>query len=122
MKASGMELISHCEDLSVMGFREVITHLPKIFKIEKILKEELIKRKPEKILLIDYPGFNLRFAKFAKEQGVKVLYYISPQIWAWKSKRIKIIKERVDKMFVVFPFEKKYTKRKIFHLSLSVIH
>lgn len=114
MKASGMELISHCEDLSVMGFREVITHLPKIFKIEKILKEELIKRKPEKILLIDYPGFNLRFAKFAKEQGVKVLYYISPQIWAWKSKRIKIIKERVDKMFVVFPFEKKiYEKESI---------
>lgn len=108
MKKEGMELIYHCSDLSIMGFKEVITHLPKILLIENKIKLILKKRKPNKILLIDYPGFNLRIAKYARKLGIKVFYYISPQIWAWKKHRINLIKKVVDKMFVVFPFEKKF--------------
>lgn len=108
MKKEGMELIYHCNDLSVMGFKEIITQLPKILVIENKIKSILKNRKPEKILLIDFPGFNLRIAKYARNLGIKVFYYISPQIWAWKERRINLIKRIVDKMFVVFPFEKKF--------------
>lgn len=107
MQSAGVELLYNCNDISVMGFLEVIKHLPRLLKVEKNLKKEIRLRNPEKILLVDYPGFNLRIAKFARKIGIKVLYYISPQIWAWKKGRIAKIKNSVDKMFVVFPFEKK---------------
>ncbi len=105
MQAAGMELVYHSKELSVMGFVEVLRHLPTIRSVEKTLDTLLLKRRPDALLLIDYPGFNLRFAKKAHKLGIKIFYYISPQIWAWHSSRIKKIKNLITKMFVVFPFE-----------------
>jgi lipid-A-disaccharide synthase len=105
MKREGMMLLHHVKELSVMGFLEVVKHLPQIHKIEKNLLHFLQKKKTDAVLLIDYPGFNLRFAQKAKKMGVKVFYYISPQVWAWKRGRLKTMQQFVDKMFVVFPFE-----------------
>lgn len=105
MQAAGMELVYHSKELSVMGFVEVLKHLPTIRSVEKTLDTLLLKRRPDALLLIDYPGFNLRFAKKAHKLGIKIFYYISPQIWAWHSSRITKIKTLITKMFVVFPFE-----------------
>ncbi|MEK7263275.1 MAG: lipid-A-disaccharide synthase [Bacteroidota bacterium] len=107
MEKEGMKLLHHVKELSVMGFVEVVKHIPDIRRIEKNLLFTLQKKKTDAVLLIDYPGFNLRFAKKAKELGLKVFYYISPQIWAWKRGRLKTMKHFIDKMFVVFSFEKK---------------
>lgn len=106
MQSEGMQLVYHVRELSFMGFLEVIKHLPLIRSVEKTLEQLLKHKKPDAVLLIDYPGFNLRFARKVKKYGIKVFYYISPQIWAWKKNRIKKIKTFVNKMFVVFPFEK----------------
>jgi lipid-A-disaccharide synthase len=105
MQAAGMELVYHSKELSVMGFVEVLKKLPVIRSVEKTLEILLQKRQPDALLLIDYPGFNLRFAKKAHKLGVKIFYYISPQIWAWHRSRIKRIKNVITKMFVVLPFE-----------------
>jgi lipid-A-disaccharide synthase len=105
MRAAGMHLVYHSKELSVMGFIEVLKHLPTIRSVEKTLEVMLIHRKPDAVLLIDYPGFNLRFARKAKKLGFKIYYYISPQIWAWNPGRIRKIRDAVSKMFVVFPFE-----------------
>lgn len=105
MRAAGMHLVYHSKELSVMGFVEVLKHLPTIRSVEKTLNTLLLKRRPDALLLIDYPGFNLRFAKKAHKLGIKIFYYISPQIWAWHSSRITKIKNLITKMFVVFPFE-----------------
>ncbi|MFI5252671.1 MAG: lipid-A-disaccharide synthase [Bacteroidota bacterium] len=105
MEAAGMELIYHIRELSFMGFLEVIQHLPLIRSVEKSLSSLLKFRKPDIILLIDYPGFNLRFAKTAHEYGIKIVYYISPQVWAWNPGRVSKMKGVIDKMLVVFPFE-----------------
>jgi len=105
MEEAGMELLRHIQELNFMGFVEVLKHLPKIREVEKQLETVLEIRKPEVVLLIDYPGFNLRLAKKAKASGARVLYYISPQVWAWKKKRIKKMKRIIDTMCVVFPFE-----------------
>lgn len=107
MQREGMELLFHVKELSVMGFVEVLKHLPKIFSVERTLENIFYERKPNVVLLIDYPGFNLRFAqKIKKTNGTRVIYYISPQIWAWKKGRIKKMKSAIDTMCVVFPFEK----------------
>jgi lipid-A-disaccharide synthase len=105
MQAAGMELVYHSKELSVMGFVEVLKKLPVIRSVEKTLETLLQKRRPDALLLIDYPGFNLRFAKKAHKLGIKIFYYISPQIWAWHRSRIKQIKNLITKMFVVLPFE-----------------
>ncbi len=105
MEAEGMELIYHMSSLCLMGFVEVLKNIPMIWSVEQELEGLLDQRKPEVVVLIDYPGFNLRFARKAKEHGVKVLYYISPQVWAWNKGRVKKMKRVVDKMDVVFPFE-----------------
>jgi len=105
MAAEGMQLLYHVRDVAFMGFVEVIKHLPTIRNIERTMLQAIIQRKPDAVLLIDYPGFNIRFARKAKALGLKVFYYISPQIWAWKQGRLKKIKQSIDKMFVVFPFE-----------------
>jgi lipid-A-disaccharide synthase len=107
MKAEGMELVFHVDQMAFMGFIEVIHHLPHIRRVMNKLKELLITEKPDAVVLIDYPGFNLRFAREAKKAGCKVIYYISPQIWAWNKSRINQISDRVDKMLVIFPFEKR---------------
>ena len=105
MMNAGMKLIYHIREMSFMGFIEVIRHLPLIRSVEKTLEQLLVLKKPDVVVLIDYPGFNLRFARIAKKRNTKVVYYISPQVWAWKKGRVRKMKSVVDKMLVVFPFE-----------------
>lgn len=105
MEHAGMKIIYHIREMSFMGFMEVIKHLPLIRSVEKTLARLLELKKPDVVVLIDYPGFNLRFAKTAKKHGIKVVYYISPQVWAWKKGRVKKMKSLIDRMLVVFPFE-----------------
>jgi lipid-A-disaccharide synthase len=112
MKAAGGELVKHYREHAYMGFAEVIRHLPSIFKNLKYCKKDIESFKPDVIVLIDYPGFNLRIAKWAKSKGFKIVYYISPQVWAWKENRVKMMKENIDKMLVILPFEKDYFRDK----------
>ncbi len=108
LQAEGVELISDLARFGVTGFSEVIRHLRTIRQAEKAIRRHLEETKPDLLLLIDYPGFNLRLARFAKEKlNIRIFYYISPQLWAWKPKRIHVIKKYVDHMAVIFPFEKK---------------
>lgn len=111
MRSSGLELIFHSDELNFMGFIEVIKHIPYIKKIQKKIIEEVINRKTKYAILIDYPGFNLSLAKKLKNLNVKILYFISPQIWAWGHSRIKKIKKLISKMFVLFPFEEEFYKK-----------
>ncbi len=104
-------LVKHIRDLAFMGFWEVITNIRTILKNISFCKEDILAYEPDAILLVDYPGFNLRIAEWAHEKGIKVIYYISPQVWAWKQKRVHKIKQVVDKMFVILPFEKEFYER-----------
>lgn len=106
MKMEGGEMVQHYSSMAFMGFAEVVRHLPKVIAKINQCKKDLINYNPDALILIDYPGFNLRIAKYAKSKGIKVFYYISPKVWAWKESRVKLIKKVVDKMFVIFPFEK----------------
>jgi lipid-A-disaccharide synthase len=112
MQAAGGQLVKHYRDLAFMGFTEVLMNLRTIFKNLAFCKADISQYKPDTLILIDYPGFNLRIAKWAKEQGLKVIFYISPQVWAWKEGRVKMMKECIDKMLVILPFEKDYFKNK----------
>lgn len=111
MQAAGAKLVKHYKELAFMGFLEVIKNLRTILRNIRFCKEDVLDYKPTTLILIDYPGFNLRIAKWAKEQGIPVIYYISPQVWAWKENRVKLIKECVDKMLVILPFEKEFYKK-----------
>jgi lipid-A-disaccharide synthase len=111
MEAAGATLVKHYKELAFMGFLEVLKNLGTILQNIKICKEDIVTYQPTTLILIDYPGFNLRIAKWAKEQGIKVIYYISPQVWAWKENRVKLIKNCVDKMLVILPFEKEFYKK-----------
>ena len=108
MEAAGATLVKHYRDLAYMGFVEVIKHLGTILNNIKFCKEDILKYKPDVLVLIDYPGFNMRIAEWAKQQGIKIVYYISPQVWAWKENRVKKIKRDVDKMLVILPFEEEF--------------
>lgn len=112
MQAGGGELVKHYRELAFMGFTEVLMNLRTIFSNLKFCKEDILQFKPDALILIDYPGFNLRIAKWAKQQGLKVIYYISPQVWAWKENRVKMMKGCIDKMIVIVPFEKEYYQKK----------
>lgn len=105
MKAAGMDCIYSCDDLAVIGFLEVVKNIGKLLGIEKGIKGWLKKEKPDMVVLIDYPGFNKRIAKIAKGLGIHVVYYITPQVWAWNSGRVKGFTEVIDEAIVVFPFE-----------------
>ncbi len=111
MQAAGATLVKHYKELAFMGFIEVLNNLGTILRNIKFCKEDITAYQPDALILIDYPGFNLRIAKWAKQQGFKVIYYISPQVWAWKENRVKGIKENVDKMLVILPFEKEFYKK-----------
>ncbi len=111
MKKEGVKLIYHIDELAIMGSWEVIKKLPIIRSVSKTLDTILQHQKPDAVLLIDYPGFNLRFAEKAHNSGIKTFYYIAPQIWAWNFKRIEKIKKCVDKVFVVFEFEEEIYKK-----------
>ncbi len=95
----------HIKDLAFMGFVEVAKNIRTIFKNIAFCKQDILDFKPEILILVDYPGFNLRIADWAKQQGIRVFYYISPTIWAWKENRVEIVKRSVEKMFVILPFE-----------------
>jgi len=111
MQAQGGELVKHYSDLAFMGFTEVLMNLRTILGNIDMCKKDILLHRPDVLILVDYPGFNLRVAEFAKQNGIKVYYYISPQIWAWKQSRVHKIKRVVDKMFVILPFEKAFYKR-----------
>lgn len=112
MEQAGGTLVKHYRDLAFMGFAEVVQNLKTILSNIKFCKEDILAFQPDVIIFIDYPGFNMRIAKWAKERGIKTHYYISPQIWAWKENRIKAIKRDVDKMYIILPFEKDFYEQK----------
>ena len=112
MKDAGASLVKHYRDLAFMGFLEVIKNLPTILQNIKFCKQDIEAWQPDVLVLIDYPGFNLRIADWAKKHGCKVVYYIAPQVWAWKENRVKKMKLCIDKMFCILPFEKDYFKNK----------
>ena len=112
MEAVGGKLIKHYRDLAFMGFWEVITNLKTILRNIDFCKRDITQYQPDALIFIDYPGFNMRIAKWAKQQGIPTHYYISPQIWAWKENRIKAIKRDVDAMYVILPFEKDFYEGK----------
>lgn len=111
MQAAGGELVKHYRDLAFMGFVEVLKNLRTIFRNIAFCKKDIQLFQPDALVLIDYPGFNLRIAKWARQQGMKVIYYISPQIWAWHASRVHDIKRDVDKMLVILPFEEDFYKK-----------
>jgi len=111
MRQAGAALVKHYRELAFMGFLEVIRNLPAILRNIKFCKQDILAFKPDVLVLIDYPGFNLRIAEWARQQGLKIVYYISPQVWAWKENRVKKIKQSVDKMLVILPFEKAFYKK-----------
>jgi lipid-A-disaccharide synthase len=112
MQSVGGDLVKHYRDLSFMGFLEVLLNLKTILGNLSFCKKDLLEFKPDALILVDYPGFNMRIAEFAKANNIKVHYYISPQIWAWKENRIKSIKLSVDAMYVILPFEKDFYENK----------
>ncbi len=112
MQKAGGKMVKHYRDLAFMGFLEVLLNIKTILKNIKFCKEDIAAFNPDVIIYIDYPGFNLRIAKWAKEQGYKNHFYISPQIWAWKENRIRDIKRDIDEMYVILPFEKEFYEEK----------
>jgi len=112
MQSAGATIVKHYKELAFMGFAEVIKNLPTILDNLKFCKQDIASFNPDVLVLIDYPGFNLRIAKWAKANGFKVIYYISPQVWAWKESRVKLIRQVVDKMLVILPFEKDFFEKK----------
>jgi lipid-A-disaccharide synthase len=110
MQQAGATLVKHYKDLAFMGFWEVAKNLPTIMGFMKECRQDILTYKPDVVVLVDYAGFNMRIAKFAKRQGIKVFYYISPKVWAWNQSRAFKIKQYVDKLFVIFPFEVDFFK------------
>ncbi len=112
MRDAGGTLVKHYKELAFMGFVEVLMNLRTILKNIALCKEDIDAFNPDVLVLIDYPGFNLRIAEWGKAQGYKIAFYISPQVWAWKESRVKKMKQYIDKMLVILPFEKDYYKNK----------
>jgi len=112
MIKSGGHNVKHIKELAFMGFFEVLKNIKTIISNISFCKSDIKEFNPDKIIYIDYPGFNLKICKWAKNNGYKNYYYISPQIWAWKENRIKTIKNNIDKLYVIFPFEKEYYQEK----------
>ena len=112
MQNAGAKIVKHYKELSFMGFYEVLKNLNAILKNIEFCKKDILNFKPDKIIFIDYPGFNMRIAKWAKKNKFNTNYYIAPQIWAWNEKRINNIKDNIDNLYVILPFEKKYFEQK----------
>ncbi|MBI3233329.1 MAG: lipid-A-disaccharide synthase [Bacteroidetes bacterium] len=111
MQQQGATLVKHYKELAFMGFKEVLVNIKTIFKNISFCKEDIAQYKPDVVIFIDYPGFNLRIAEYVKSLGIKTIYYISPQVWAWKENRVKKIKQTVDQMICILPFEKDFYKK-----------
>ena len=112
MQKSGGTLVKHYKELAFMGFIEVIFNLKTILNNIEFCKKDILNFNPDALIFIDYPGFNMRIAKWAKTNGIQTHYYISAQIWAWKENRIKAIKRDFDKLYVILPFEKDFYEKK----------
>ena len=112
MQSVGGTLVKHYRELAFMGFAEVVLNLKTILNNIRICKQDIEQFQPDVLVFIDYPGFNMRIAKWAKEKGIRTHYYISPQIWAWKENRIKAVKRDFDKLYVILPFEKDFYEKK----------
>lgn len=108
MQAAGGEIVKHYRDLAFMGFLEVALNIRTIVRNFRICETDILAWKPDVVILVDYPGFNLRMAKFASTHSFRVFYYISPQLWAWRSSRVNTIKKYVERMFVILPFEQDF--------------
>lgn len=117
MQQAGATLVKHYRELAFMGFVEVIANLRTILKNIDRCKKDISGYKPDVLVLIDYPGFNMRIAEWAKQQGIKIVYYISPQVWAWKEKRVEKLKRDVNKMLVILPFEVDFYKKWDFEVT-----
>ncbi|HUB62259.1 MAG TPA: lipid-A-disaccharide synthase [Puia sp.] len=118
MQQAGGDLVKHYKDLAFMGFAEVLMNLRTIFRNLDFCKQDILQYRPDALILIDYPGFNMRIAKWARQarqkadqRGPRIIYYISPQVWAWKEGRVRQIRDTVDKMLVILPFEKEFYKK-----------
>ncbi|MEM6262019.1 MAG: lipid-A-disaccharide synthase [Bacteroidota bacterium] len=111
MQDEGAELIAHIRDINFMGFWEVIKNLGTIRKLFRLVKEDIRHWKPDAVVLVDYPGFNMRMMPFLKKLGIPIYYYISPQVWAWKKGRVKKIKQYADRMLVILPFEQEFYQK-----------
>ena len=111
MKAAGADVVKHIDELAFMGFIEVLANLRTILRNFKLCEEQIKAFQPDLVVLVDYPGFNLRMAKKIHLMGIKTAYYISPQIWAWKESRVNQIKRFIDHVFVILPFEKAFFKK-----------
>lgn len=111
MESAGAVLVKHYRELAFMGFAEVLLHLPTILRNLSFCKRDIESYRPDAVVLIDYPGFNMRIAEWAHEKGFRVIFYISPQVWAWKESRVARIRRSVDLMLVILPFEKAFYHR-----------
>lgn len=111
MQNAGMEVVVHYRELAFMGFAEVLANLRTISKKIKQCQQDIFSHKPDVIILIDYAGFNMRIAKFAKQNGIRVFWYISPKVWAWNQNRALKLKANVDEMFVILPFERTFFRK-----------
>lgn len=111
MREAGVKTLHDVNETAVLGIFEILRHYPRLHKILSNLKQHLKKTDPELLILIDYPEFNLKLAAYAKTLGIKVMFYVSPQIWAWRTGRVRTIKQRVDLMAVLFPFELDFYKK-----------
>jgi len=111
MKEQGAEIVKHIDDLAFMGFTEVIKNIRTILKNIRFCKKDILTYNPDAVIFVDYPGFNLRIAKFCKDKQIPTIYYISPTVWAWHKSRIKQIKKNIDKLLVILPFEKDFFEK-----------
>ncbi len=111
MKDAGATLVKHFKDLAFMGFAEIVKNLRTILNNLKFCKHDILQYKPDAVIMVDFPGFNLRLVKWAKENNLKVIFYISPQVWAWQESRVSLVLNYVDKMLVILPFEKEFYKK-----------
>lgn len=110
-QANNQKPVKHIKELAIMGFVEVVANLRTVLRNLSLCKKDIVSWNPDAVILVDYPGFNLRIAKFVHKLGIKVYYYISPQVWAWKKGRIKTMKKVLDKLFVILPFEKPFYEK-----------
>lgn len=118
LREAGVETLVNADDLAIVGLPEIANALPMFWKTFKTLKKEAIKRKPDAVILVDFPDFNLKLAKSLKKQNLKIIYYIAPQLWAWRKHRVKTIKNSVDLLLTILPFEKDwYQKQGISHVE-----
>ena len=111
MQQAGCELVVNANEIAVVGLAEVVEHLPRIYRRFRNVVAEAERRRPDAAVLIDFPDFNFRLARELHKRGIPVIYYVSPQLWAWRQSRIELVRKYVRKMLVIFPFEEKFYRR-----------